>query len=52
METREIYADYYRGVLELKKVERCSTPKSILNRLKELRNQEFIVNVPVGEADE
>ena len=46
------YTDYYRGMLKIGKKENRSTPKSILDRLKKMKNQEFIMNVPVGVADE
>lgn len=51
MARKSRYADYYRGALTLGKVKRHSTQKSILGRLKELKNQEFVVNVPIEGND-
>lgn len=51
MARKSRYADYYRGALALGKVKRRSTQKSILGRLKELKSQEFSVNVPIAEND-
>lgn len=52
MESKERYAGYYKGALKLRKTKSHSTPKSILTRLKELKKQEFIMNVPIGGTNE
>lgn len=52
MESKERYADYYKGALKLRKIKSHFTTKSILIRLKELKNQEFVMNVPLGETNE
>lgn len=46
------YAGYYKSVLNQKNKLARSTQKSILGKLKQLKNQEFIMNVPVGEGNE
>lgn len=46
------YAGYYKAALNQKKKQALSTQKSILGRLKQLKNQEFVMNVPIGEEDE
>lgn len=46
------YAGYYKAVLKQKKKPVHSTQKSILGRLKQLKNQEFVMNVPIGEGNE
>lgn len=40
MARKSRYTDYYKGAMSLGKKEKRSTPKSILSRLKELKNQE------------
>ena len=46
------YAGYYKAVLNQKKKPTRSTQKSILGRLKQMKKQEFVMNVPVGEGNE
>ena len=46
------YVGYYMAALNQKKKPARSTPKSILGRLKQFKNQEFVMNVPVGEENE
>ena len=46
------YVGYYKAALHQKKKSIYSTPKSILGRLMQLKNQEFVLNVPVGEENE
>ena len=48
------YKGYAEGVNRLqtgKKQGRRSTPGSVLQKLKELKNQEFRMTVPIGDAD-
>lgn len=51
MARKSRYVYYYKAALGQKKPVR-STKSSLLGRLKELKNQEFVMNVPVGEKDE
>ncbi len=46
------YVGYYKATLKQKKKVVRSTQKSILGRLKELKKQEFVMNVPIGEGNE
>lgn len=46
------YVGYYKATLNQKKKPARSTQKSILGKLKQLKNQEFIMNVPIGEGNE
>lgn len=46
------YAGYYKAVLKQKKKPVHSTQKSILGRLKQLKNRDFVMNVPIGEENE
>jgi len=52
MAKKSRYAGYYRAVLNQKKKPARSTQKSILGKLKELKGQEFVMNVPIGEGNE
>jgi len=52
MAKKSRYAGYYRAVLNQKKKSARSTQKSILGKLKELKNQELVMNVPIGEGNE
>lgn len=45
------YTGYYKAVLNQNKEPVRSTQKSILGRLKQLKNQEFVMNVPIGEKN-
>ena len=45
------YTGYSKAVLNQKKEPVRSTQKSILGRLKQLKNQEFVMNVPIGEEN-
>lgn len=45
------YTGYYKAVLNQKKEPVHSTQKSILGRLKQLKKQEFVMNVPIGEKN-
>lgn len=51
MARKSRYLGYYKGLADLKKKE-ISTPKSILGRLKSLKDQEFVMQVPVGDSHE
>lgn len=51
MARKSRYLGYYKGVMEMKK-KVVSTPKSILGRLKSLKDQEFVMQVPVGGSHE
>ena len=54
MAMKSRYKGYAEGVNRLqmgKKLDRRSTPGSVLQKLKELRNQEFRMTVPMGDAD-
>ena len=50
MARKSRYVDYYKAALGKKNPKR-STKSSLLGKLKELKNQEFVMNVPVGEKD-
>lgn len=52
MARKSRYASYYKAAMTSKKKKVKSTKSSILGRLKELKEQEFIMNVPVEDADE
>ena len=52
MARKSRYASYYKGALAVKNKKTKSTKSSILGRLKELKEQEFIMNVPVEDVDE
>ena len=49
MARKSRYANYYKGALAVKNKKAKSTKSSILGRLKELKGQEFVVNVPIEE---
>ena len=51
MARKSRYASYYKGALAVKNKKAKSTKSSILGRLKELKGQEFVVNVPIEEND-
>lgn len=54
MAMKSRYKGYAEGVNRLqtgKKQGRRSTPGSVLEKLKELKNQEFRMTVPIGDAD-
>lgn len=51
MARKSRYESYYKAVIDSGKRKDKSTKSSILGRLKELKGQEFIVNVPVEEAN-
>ena len=48
MARKSRYASYYKEALAVKNKKAKS---SILDRLKELKGQEFVVNVPIEEND-
>ncbi len=52
MARKSRYASYYKVAMTSKKKTVKSTKSSILGRLKELKEQEFIMNVPVEDVDE
>ncbi len=52
MARKSRYASYYRAAMASKNRELKSTKSSILGRLKELKGQEFIMNVPVESTNE
>jgi len=49
MARKSRYASYYKAVAGKKKAK--STKSSILKRLKELKGQEFVMNVPVEQVN-
>ena len=51
MARKSRYASYYKGALTVKNKKAKSTKSSILGRLKGLKEQEFVVNVPIEEND-
>lgn len=51
MARKSRYLDYAKGLQRLQEKEKSSTPKSILAKLKQLKGQEFSMNVPIGGAD-
>ncbi|CRZ35100.1 hypothetical protein DFR55_12930 [Herbinix hemicellulosilytica] len=51
MARKSRYASYYMGALASKNKKAKSTKSSILGRLKELKGQEFVVNVPIEGND-
>ena len=53
MARKSRYQDYMKGLQKLtEKKEKKSSPKSILEKLKELKGQSVVVTVPVGNANE
>ena len=46
------YTGYYKAVVNQKKEPVHSTKKSILGKLKQLKNKEIVMNVPIGEGNE
>lgn len=50
MARKSRYVSYYKGALKVSK--KKSTPKSIRTRLQELKNQEFVMSIPVGDDNE
>lgn len=51
MARKSRYVSYCKGALKVAK-QKKSTPKSIRERLQELKNQEFVMRVPVGDDNE
>ena len=51
MARKSRYIDYAKGLQRLQEKEKSSTPKSILAKLKQLKGQEFSMNVPIGGTD-
>lgn len=51
MARKSRYASYYKAAMTSKKKKVKSTKSSILGRLKELKGQEFVVNVPIEGND-
>ena len=51
MARKSRYASYYKEALAVKNKKAKSTKSSILGRLKELKEQEFVVNVPIEGND-
>lgn len=51
MARKSRYIDYAKGLQKLQKKEKISTPSSVLAKLKQLKGQEFSMNVPIGGAD-
>ena len=51
MARKSRYVDYAKGLQRLQEKEKSSTPKSILAKLKQLKGQEFSMNVPIGGTD-
>lgn len=52
MARKSRYTEYYRGTLAGFEKKKRSTQKSILGRLKELKGQEFVMNVPIKDKNE
>lgn len=51
MSKRARYEAYYKRAIAPKEEKKRSTKKSLIRRLKELKGQEFVMNVPIGGAD-
>ena len=51
MARKSRYVSYYKGAIKVTK-QKKSTPKSIRERLQELKKQEFVMSVPVGDDNE
>ena len=51
MARKSRYASYYKSAMAVKSKKAKSTKSSILGRLKELKEQEFVVNVPIEGND-
>lgn len=54
MAKKSRYMEYTKGIQKIKKgqkQESRSTTKSVLKKLKDLKNQEFNINVPIGDAN-
>lgn len=51
MARKSRYIDYAKGLQKLQKKEKISTTSSVLAKLKQLKGQEFSMNVPIGGAD-
>ena len=49
MARKSRYASYYKAIAGREKTK--STQSSILRRLRELKGQEFVMNVPVEQAN-
>ena len=45
------YTKVYQKLKKGQKRENRSTTKSVLQKLKDLKNQEFSMTVPIGDAD-
>ena len=52
MAKKSRYKSYYEAVLGQKQKTVRSTKASVLDRLKELKNQELVMHVPIGEGNE
>ncbi len=53
MAMKSRYQMYMEGLNKItEKEEQRSTPQSILEKLKELKGNETVISVPVGDADE
>ena len=42
------YVNYEKGMKHLREKEKVSTPKSVLEKLKAYKNEDFSVSVPIG----
>ena len=55
MANKTRYTKYVEGVQAIHKEQqipgKVSSEKSVLQKLKKLKGQEFVVTVPIGEAD-
>lgn len=51
MAKKSRYIGYMQGMENIKKREQHSTPTSLLEKLKSLKGQEFLLNVPIGGTD-
>ena len=45
------YVNYVEGMKHLREKEKVSTPKSVLEKLKTYKNQDFSVSVPIGGSN-
>lgn len=54
MAKKSRYMEYTKGYQKIRKGqkrENRSTTKSVLQKLKDLKNEEFSMNVPIGDAN-
>lgn len=51
MARKSRYVSYYEGAIKVTR-QKKSTPKSIRVRLQEMKNQEFVMSIPVDDDNE